>query len=410
MEAVLLVIRLSTGLFVSAAWAQPTDASTDASTPRAPSLNLRVYPFDVWGPVAGWGVGAGVVVHNGVRRGDQWLLTAAPATHERVATLSFASASPLEATTYVLIDGRARTTDRQRFYGLGPGTQDDTRLHVTMDELWLRMRAGHGWRDRTLLLQPMLMLRRHAVRDVEVGEGRPFRGASATHFSAPLLASDRTLWGMQGGIRLAYDTRDRFRGTTRGLLVQASGSGYNELSTGNVQVGRLTFGAYGFLPLGGDHRLALRFQTTMSNSFGDDTAPFYLRPKLGGRSVPGLDHDRFFGADRVVTSVLYRFPLIRLRDLFELEGHVGAHAASVYDDLSEQFALDLSFDEQVQADDSVPLRPALSTGVRLGPLFRDETYFDLAMGISPEGVTGVRLQFIRPFSSVRPPHHNGATW
>ena len=382
--------------------------SSDAA--RGPSVNVRVYPFDVWGPVAGWGGGLGLVVHDGLRAGDQTLLTLAPAVHESVTTLSYASASPVEATTYVLTDVRARRTGRQWTYGVGPASSDDSRLGVEMDDAWLRLRLGHWRFDRRVLIQPEVRLRRHVVHGTYVDRSpvRPEQTAALPGLNDPAFDGDQ--WGVQAGVNAAFDTRDRHRGATRGVLVQASWMRYAELSSGDVQIDRLTAGAYGYVPLSGSHHVALRLQAAVSTDRGDHPAPFYLLPKLDGRLVPGWAPERFFGADRLIGSILYRFPLVRLRDLFGLDGHLGVHAASVYNDLGEQFALDVSFDETVAADGSVPLRPAASVGVRLDPLFRDETYFDLALGLSPEGVTGVRLQFTRTLDSVRPPHHNGATW
>jgi hypothetical protein len=405
------VAAVAMGLLASAAQAQSPSPTNGDATP-APWLNLRVYPLDTWGPVAGWGVGAGLVLHNSVRAGDAWLLTAAPAIHESVATLSYASAPPDRAATYVLADVRARTTGRQWFYGTGPQSTDDSRVGVAMHDGWLRVRVGRWLHDRRVLLQPRVLLRHHRVRDTYVDRGVPFAGASASRFQAlPDPSRNGTQWGVQAGLRAAYDTRDRRRGATRGLLFAAAWERYAELSDGDVQVDRLTASAHGVVPLGGRHRLALRLQTAIATDRGDAVVPFYLLPKLDGRQVPGWAHERFFGFDRLAASALYRFPIARLQNLFAVGGHVGVHAASVYDDLGEQFALDLSFQETLAPPGSdVPLRPALSTGVRLGPLFRDETYFDLALGVSPEGITGVRFQFVRALGAVRPPHHNGATW
>ena len=381
---------------------------------RSPWVNVRVYPFDVWGPVAGWGGGVGMVVHEGIRRGDEALLTFAPAVHESVATLSYASASPLEALTYLLADVRGRRTERQWAYGVGPASSNDTRLGLEMSDAWLRLRVGHWRLDRRLLIQPEVRLRRHVVHETHVGRStmrptmRPDPNTALPGLNDP--AFDGEQWGVQAGLNAAFDTRNQSRSATRGMLLQASWMRYDELSEGGIQIDRLTADAYGILPLSGSHHIALRLQAAVSTDRGDRPAPFYLLPKLDGRLVPGWARDRFFGADRLVASALYRFPLTRLRDLFGLNGHLGVHAASVYDNLGDQFALDVSFDETVTADGSVPLRPAASVGVRLDPLFRDETYFDLALGISPEGVTGVRLQFTRTLDSVRPPHHNGATW
>jgi hypothetical protein len=81
----------------------------------------------------------------------------------------------------------------------------------------------------------------------------------------------------------------------------------------------------------------------------------------------------------------------------------------VYRNLFDQFDLSVSFDESPvsrdRASEPVPLRPAVSAGIRAGPLFRDQSFLDLAVGVSPEGVSGVRVTFIQPLTPLRQPHH-----
>lgn len=376
-----------------------------------PSVNLRVYPLDVWNPRAGWGLGAGLVVHDLVRPGSQVLLTVAPAVHEQVATLSLASARPSVADAYVVLDARAETTERQWFYGLGPRSADDTKVALDMNRWWIRLRPGRRLGSTPVHVQPHLTLMQHDVNGVKNEDERAFSHLSpASARSIPGTSPTPELGprqlGVRAGLDVIVDTRDRTAGTTRGLLAQATAATYEEVLEQDLRYDRLNLRAHGVLPLGGRHRLALGLRTAVTNDRGRAPVPFYLLPQLDGQTAPGWRRHRFFGSDLVASHLLYGFPLGRFRDVLRVDGHVGIHAASVYDNLGRQFALDVSFDETLSGGSTVPLRPSASAGIRLGPLFRDETYLSLALGLSPEGVTGVRFTIVPSLRTLRPPHHD----
>lgn len=376
------------------------------------AVNLRPYPLALWGPRAGLGLGAGLVVHNLGLDGSQWLLTAAPAWHEQVGTFSFATSDPRTAHNYALLDARLAHTDRLWFYGLGPRSSNDSQVALTATSFDARLRFGRSFARQRVLVQPHVALKQHhvtSVEDVDDGAVDALDPASQANLRAVSgdgdVLGDRQL-GIRYGLDVAYDTRDRRHGATRGVLLQATVLRHAGLLDGDLRFDQLTLDGYGFVPLGRRHRLVLRLRLDATRDRGDAPIPFFLLPSLDGQLVPGFARHRFVGSESLVSSLVYRFPLVQISDLFVLEGHAGVHAATVYDDLADQFTLDVSFDETLDAErDAVPLRPAASTGVRLGPIFRDETYVDVAVGVSPEGVSGVRLSLVRSLTSVRPPHH-----
>jgi hypothetical protein len=127
---------------------------------------------------------------------------------------------------------------------------------------------------------------------------------------------------------------------------------------------------------------------------------------LGGSQVPGWDRHRFVDSGRLIGSVLYRFPLARPFNVIRLDGHLGVHAASVYDDVFSDAAFDLTFEESPNLDpSSAPLRPAASIGTHISLLFRELPALDLAVGLSPEGVTAVRFTLSQDLQALRPSHH-----
>ncbi len=389
MGSVLLLLGLVLA-HVPAASAQPAFPGT----PDGPSLNLRVYPTDFWSPRIGPGVGVGLVGHNLTRRHDQWLLTVAPAQYEQTATAAFASANPRRAQRYILVDARARHTDRD---WLGPPSRRTTLERASVRA---RLRGGQAVLDHQLLFQPHLTVAHHRVDAVT----QPLDGNAASA-SLPLPNSRHT--GLRAGADVQFDGRNRSQLATRGLLVQGAWTRYVPLDGAALRFDQMEFDAYGYVPLSGLHRLVSRASLTRTRSRGDAPIPVYMLPTLGGTFVPGWARGRFAAPDRLMVSTLYRFPLIHHENLATIEGHLGVHLASVYESFADQFSGRVSFGEPPSLDKSArPLRPSASAGIRVVVPSRPHVRLDLALGISPEGLTAVRFSFERPLQALRSSHHS----
>jgi hypothetical protein len=386
-------LRLSALVLVIGLLLWPSPAAGQADFPGVPdstSVNFRAYLADVLGLRVGPGIGIGFVAHNLARQNDQWLVTAAPALFEQVGTLSFASANPDRARRYVLADVRGIHTDRD-WVSKRPG--------VARSSLHGRVRVGQALLDHRVLVQPHLTVSHHSVDDVSGRGAHPdgHRGLRST------LSPQQT--GMRPGVDLQYDTRNQTPQTTSGLLLQGTWSQYVALGASSVRFDQIELDAYGYVPLGGLHRLAGRLSGMTTHSRGPDPVPIYMRPRLGGSLVPGLSRGQYVGMHRLLGSVLYRFPLTRILGLSVVEGHFGVHLANVYDDLGTQFSPTISFEEDPPYEETRPFRPAASAGLRFVAPARDRVTLELALGVSPSGVSGVRFSFLRSLQALRPPHH-----
>ena len=390
--------------------AAPAVGQAFPGAPDAPSINLRLYPLDTWSPRVGVGVGAGLVVHHLGRRHAQALVTAAPARHEQVATAAWASANPKQARRYVLVSARGLHTNRDWFYGLGPGTSSDARQSIERSAAQFRIRVGQQFLDRHLLVQPHVGLSAHRVDrvpsptapDLDMRSRQHLRQLASSRLGP--LSPDHT--GLRAGIDVQYDTRPSGSRSTRGVLLRGGWARYASVSSSSVRFDRLDLSAHGVAPLGGAHRLVGHLSLAHTAARGEASVPYYLRPMFGGSRVPGWARHRFVDSDRLIGSALYRFPLARPLNAIHLNGHVGLHAASVYDDVFSDAALDLTFDEAPDVSGaSVPLRPAASVGLHVGLSFREVPSLDLALGVSPEGVTGVRVALHQDLRALRPAHH-----
>lgn len=375
-----------------------------------PGVNFRVYPLDTWSLRTGIGVGVGLVGHHLGRRHAQGLLTVAPARHEQVATAAWASANPRRAHQYVLVSARGLHTNRDWFYGLGPGSAANARQSIERSGVHVRIRAGQHLLDQHLVVQPHLVLASHQIDRVPSPNASGLDARSRRHLRQ--LASDRVgplnsgHTALRAGLDVQYDTRPRSDQPTRGLLLEGGWFRYVDVTSSFVRYDGLNLDATGYVPLGGTHHLVGRLSLAHTAARGRAAVPYYLRPTLDGSLVPGWARLRFVDSDRLIGSVLYRFPIVQPLSVLRIDGHLGVHAASVYDDIFSDAALDLTFEESLDPErTSVPLRPAASVGLHLGLSFRETPSLDLALGLSPEGVSAVRFTLNQDLQALRPAHH-----
>lgn len=364
-------------------------------TPDDAGLNVRLYPADFYSPRVGPGVGIGLVAHNVARSNDQWLLTAAPALGEQVGSIAFASANPRRAQQYVMADVRGLHTDRDWLFGRSPNRSvlERTSWHG-------RVRLGRMILGDRILVQPHAVVSTHAIDTV-----RPSANDDApTSTSLPTPGSRQT--GLRPGVSLEFDTRDHVLQSTRGLLLQATWQYYMSLDSTPLRFSQIEADAYTYLPLGGLHRFVFRVSSLLTQARGEHSIPVYMRPRLGAAVLPGLSRSQFRGHDRLVGSTLYRFPITNFYGLATLEGHIGIHFAGIYDDVGEELGRTISFSADDRSENGVqPFRPAASAGLRALIPARNRASLELAIGLSPYGISGVRFTFTRSLQALRPPHH-----
>lgn len=398
-------------LFLPVATATPARAQPEfPGAPPEPAANLRVYPLDTWSPRVGIGTGAGIVFHHLGRANALGLLTLGPARHEQVATAVWASANPRRARRYVLLNARGLHTDRDWFYGLGPTLTEAGRQSIERSALEIRVRAGWAVLGRRLVVQPHVALATHRVDRVPHPADPALNERSRTHLQQ--LASngvgplDPNQTGLRVGVGVDYLARGPQRGEP-GVRMQARWSRYVDVSSSFVRFDEFEFGAYPSIPLGGNHRLVGRLGLSLTRSRGRASVPYYMRPTLEAAFVPGWARHRFVASDRLVASLLYRFPVARVFGIVDLDAHLGVHASNVYDDFFSDAAFDVSFnDTPPPSDNMVPFRPSASAGLRLGLSVREVPSLEVAVGASPEGISVARFTLSQNLGSLRLGFHH----
>ena len=149
--------------------------------------------------------------------------------------------------------------------------------------------------------------------------------------------------------------------------------------------------------------LALRTFAIRVINRGGGPIPFYLLPALDGNVAVGFPLGRFYGNDLFLASAEYRFLVFNLINVIGFEGVVALSAASVYDDLLEQFRLGLTLGRSLPDDPArYPLRPTLGLGGRLVSLYEDRALFGGLVGFSAEGFSFTLSAFVHDLRLLRP--------
>jgi hypothetical protein len=357
------------------------------------------------------------------------LLTVAPAWHERVYTLSYASgghAVQEDDRNVLLLGGRHAYTTRDWFYGFGPASSPDARTAFERRTFQGHARFGRYYLGQSLFVQAHARIEHHRIYDAERPEISPTDIAAqrANDYASALARLDTdarpigaafTTSGAVTGVDIRYDRRDQRYRTRRGVLLQTSAERWTPVGGQEVSFLRTDVDVYGWLPVAGAHRIAVSARLTQLHDVDGASVlsgrlPHILTPTLDGRHVPGFPRDRYTGQDVLAARLAYEFPITSILG-FGIEGYAGVHAASVYDDIGEQFAFAMDGIKRLAPDrDTYPLRPAVSAGLHVGPRFRDQTYMDVAVGRGPDGFSAVRVSLVRRLDRPRTPHHDTNRW
>jgi hypothetical protein len=207
------------------------------------------------------------------------------------------------------------------------------------------------------------------------------------------------------GLDLQYDTRAAASSFASGLRLRASGARYFPLDRSALRFDQFDLAAEGVARLEGLHRLVAHVAVTLTRPRTSTPVPVVLLPTLGAGRSPGWARGQFVDRDRVLGSLLYRFPIWTFGTVATIEGHVGGHLANVYRDVGNQFRPRIRVDDAATSDRGRPLRPTASVGLRLDVPIRPVSAVDLALGIGPDGVSAARVSVSRPLRALRPPHH-----
>ncbi|MFO8231698.1 MAG: hypothetical protein R6U20_03445 [Longimonas sp.] len=377
-------------------------------------VNPRPYPANFWGPRTGIGLGAGLSVHNLGRDGSRGLVTALVGRYQQVGTVAWTPQWSHRKPGFTVLEGRAFHTKRDWFYGVGPFPHDDTRLELHRTQLRGGVRGRYlPFGTDALRLHAQVHVVHDRLYDQQNDDDDAFRQLDARSqlylqaFGRTRTGDVRTrsLTGVRPQLGLSYDTRDREHGPRRGLLVHGQTGRYLDVE-GGASFWTHEADLAGHVPLAAAHTIDLTAHARIARSTTDQPIPPMYLSALDAFRMPGVARGRFADRDRVLLGARYRVLWRNLANMVTVEPYVGGHAGAVYTDVFEQGTLDATIERTPRPTTNVPLRLSAHVGLRIAPRFRDSTWIDMAVGLGPDGVTGVRLAFTPTFHHRRPDHHN----
>jgi hypothetical protein len=210
------------------------------------------------------------------------------------------------------IAGRLRHDGRPRdeFWGMGADSSAGDRSSYSLTSLdtsaalsftpvsWLNLETSAGYLN------------------VQLGAGRqsgvPSLDQRFSEAAVPGMTVPRAGFA-HAGVSLEADRRDDVLFTTSGSLYRASFTAYQGLRGMEGAFTRTDLEAREYMRVPGmeGHTLAFRALLSCTGGQNDSTAPFYMLPRLGGRTLRGYDTQRFVGPHALAMSVEHRWQLHR---------------------------------------------------------------------------------------------------
>lgn len=214
----------------------------------------------------------------------------------------------------ITVAGRLRHDARPRdnFWGMG---NDSTELDHTTYALtsldssaivrfaprpWLNLEADAGY------------LNLHLGASSGSGDTLPSMEQQFGTGAVPGLGLSRVGF-FHTGLSIVADRRDDALLPTRGGVYRASLNSYKGMRgvDGDFTSTELEARRYMRVPGTERHVLAFRSLFASTGGTGDSPAPFYMQPRLGGRTLRGYQNSRFMGPHAIAFSVEHRFQLTR---------------------------------------------------------------------------------------------------
>lgn len=210
----------------------------------------------------------------------------------------------------ITIAGRLRHDARPRdnFWGMGIESTEDDRTTYSLSSIdtaavirfapkpWLTLEADTGYLNLHL--------------DSGTSRTAPSIETRFTAADAPGLGMSRVGF-LHTGLSIVADRRDDALLPTRGGVYRASATHYKGMRGVDGDFCSTELEARQFVQVPGTERHVLAFRALFASTGGtnDSPAPFYMQPRLGGRTLRGYANSRFLGPQALAFSAEHRFQL-----------------------------------------------------------------------------------------------------
>ncbi|MEM1042418.1 MAG: hypothetical protein AAGI91_07285 [Bacteroidota bacterium] len=353
----------------------------------------------------GFGVGVEAIVSNIGTAGTELRVSAEPAQRFGRYRASFFSGDPFAVPVYAGVSGEWTVNQVRGFYGVGPSSSRDNQVFASLKEIEAGFRVGwYPFGAGRVLVQPAVRLLHAEVRSFRNRDDGAFQRLDPASQRSLFSAVERPSTGVTYGLEIAVDRRDRLFYSSRGVLGILTARRYDGIGGRRFNYWSGTASVYGFIPLPMHrHILFTRTVVALTRRIGDEPLPFYALPLLDDQLLGAYTRYRFNGNDLLALTLGWRFPVYTFLDWFAFDANVQVSAANAYNNLFDQFEPGLSFSSDLSDEGRrVPLRPALSVGLRIVDLDEDRVIIGGQVGIDPEGYKFGSLRVVYGIRDVRP--------
>jgi hypothetical protein len=371
----------------------------------------RLAPSALYSNNRGFGIGGGVAVRNLVGPGSVATIDLRLQQRAQSLVTGFYSGDPFTARVYGFAGGEASTTQRRRYYGVGPFAQGSDEYFLNYDSALAEARVGVYPLGHTgLLVQPGVRLLYDRYKGLD--EASPLQSLDSLDAvsRAALAVEDEARTGVSFGLEVASDLRDWRAYPRRGTLGSVEARRFYALDGSGLRFDRYAVSTVGYLPVRGRTTIIGRFNfvvTRSGDADGDgasDPLPFYYLPTLDDRLAAPYEGDRLVGRDVALGALGVRLPVVDFIGAYGIDALVMGFVGNVYDDVFRQFRPTLAFtsDTPPGSDVGVALRPALGIGIGLVNLDRERVVLGGLIGIGAGGVQLATLRVAYDLRDARP--------
>ncbi|PAP77545.1 hypothetical protein [Rubrivirga marina] len=390
------------------------DENAEESGPGI-TFRPRIAPSALYSSGRGFGIGGGVGIRNLVRPGTDLVLDVRLQQRFQSADATFFTADPYDTRLHALFNVGGATTQRRRYYGLGPNTVADSELNLYHDAAQAEVRLGYYPLGTTAIyVQPGVRFLYDYSGGVneDASENRIddlFPVGSASN-QAVRVAEDEARYGASIGVEIATDLRDWPAYARRGFFGTAEHRRFYAFDESKLTLARYTASGLAYLPIRGRTTLITRGVLAVTRSGDadgdgeDDDIPFYYLPTLDDRVATAFQQDRLSGRDLLALGVGVRAPIVDLLGIYGIDMLVMGYLGNAYDNVFEQFIPKVSFEEGSFRDEAgrAYLRPALGLGLGIVNLDKERVVVGGLVGIGPGGLSLATLRIAYDLRDARP--------
>ena len=388
-----------------------TDGSDDDERPGI-QFRPRIAPSALYSSSRGVGIGGGVGIRNIGRPGTDLTVDLRLQQRYQSADVTALTNDPYDSRFHLLASGGGSTTERRRFYGLGPNTLAESEVSLYHDAAQAELRAGYYPFGTTVLyIQPGVRM----LYDYTGGVNQDASPGSLAAFD-PIsrqsveIAQGRGRYGLSAGVEIATDLRDWPAYPRRGLLATAEHRRFTAFDESDLTLARYATSVIGYLPIRGRTTVILRgvgLFTRSGDADGDgvdDPIPFYYLPVLDDRVATAFRQERLTGRDVVAVGAGIRAPVFDFLGVYGIDALIMGYLGNAYDNVFEQFSPAISFREGTALDEvgNAALRPSLGLGLGLVNLDKERVVLGGLVGVGPGGVTLATLRVAYDLRDARP--------